>query len=529
MTQVGEGRSRAAADRLRAIADPDLYRHNPFRVLGLTTEAGAREVRQKRQAVLAALDLGARAPVNDKRLPLAEPPDGEDVRAAFDVLERADHRIVAELFWWWGAPGACGCDAEVHRLHDIAVEAHAKALDFEAAGGGDRATRGDLWTDAADAWVDALDEDRLWDHVRHRVVALSDRRLDESTVEGLKASLPGALLMPQALLARRDADAAELAGLMSTWDLDEQVIADARVFAATPLYERVTAEIKQVHDLLHDDRASEAAVRALRDLPGLGVRLEALVPHSRFRRSAKVRNDIAVALNNAGMALDIGGSQTELRLELLTCAQEFAVDPRDIAVIGQNVEDHRRARGTGRVPGASMSAQEWQQITGLIRSGNLDQARDRLESLREDGQLMPDEEARIDALLVQLSLSPLGLVVSPYTWFANVALYFGTLVGVTWLLGGVWELPGFLAGLGAVAATLAPLFVVYSSWYRRMLPHWLFVFAGTAGCYFVGRWAWMLFADNPEPLYWSLGLFVFGGGWCASIVKRALFGEVRMP
>jgi hypothetical protein len=186
VTEIDRNRSRAAADLLLEVTDPDLYRRNPFRVTGLATDAGSRQVRQRRRLVLDAFDIGATPAVNDKRLPLPRPPSKDEVRAAFDVLERPDQRLVDELFWWWGEPGTCGCDDLLHQLHDIAVEEHAKALDLEANGTGVSAEeRFEQWTDAADAWMEALDEEGFWDHVRHRLRVLSDRRLDESGSPGM--------------------------------------------------------------------------------------------------------------------------------------------------------------------------------------------------------------------------------------------------------------------------------------------------------------------------------------------------------
>lgn len=124
--------------RLREIAGPELYRRNPFRVVGLATNAKPAQVRAQRHLLLGALDLGSGTIPGDRRLPLPRPPAAQEVRSAFDALERPDHRLVDELFWWWGEPGACGCPAEVHEAHDAAVEAHAKALDAE--------TDEDLWS-----------------------------------------------------------------------------------------------------------------------------------------------------------------------------------------------------------------------------------------------------------------------------------------------------------------------------------------------------------------------------------------------
>ncbi|MEU0454685.1 hypothetical protein ABZ322_17030, partial [Streptomyces sp. NPDC006129] len=114
-------------ERLRELSGPDLYRRNAFRVTGASTCAARRVLVRRRQQIATAAKAGVAVGSAD-----AGP---EDLRAAFDVLDHPQRRIVDELFWLWDAPDAtCPCEPELHRQHDAAVRAHARALDGESRG-----------------------------------------------------------------------------------------------------------------------------------------------------------------------------------------------------------------------------------------------------------------------------------------------------------------------------------------------------------------------------------------------------------
>ncbi len=334
MTELSRQRSRAAADLLLELAGPDMYRGNAFRVTGLATTVSAREVRQRRQVSLAAAELGATSHIGDATLPPPGPVSERELRHAFDVLHDAEKRLVHELFWWWGEDLACGCSAATHELHDLAVAAHAKALDVEAGLLPGKADT--LWVDAADSWLDALDLDDFWAHVRHRARVLGDRRIDESTVDGLAEVMARALLAPQIELARQDDEPARLAVLVDEWDLDPALIDDALEALATPTYDAAKKLLKEVQELLDGGDPVTAASRALAELAVAAEELQRLLPHVRFQRSATLRNQVAVTLNNCALAVYRHRSHRDLTPRLLQRAADLAVDPADREAILAN-------------------------------------------------------------------------------------------------------------------------------------------------------------------------------------------------
>ncbi|MFD1152240.1 hypothetical protein, partial [Saccharothrix hoggarensis] len=295
--------------------------------------------------------LGAR-PHRDDRLPLPADPDADQVRTAFDELGRTAHRLVDELFWWWGEPGECGCPEVVHRLHDDAVRAHAAVLDLEAApdpiGDGKRRR---MWREAAQAWQSALSHTGFWSHVRARVRRLADRSIDSSTVDGLRSAFGRALLNPQVALASTHRDVV-LVELLREWRLDADVVADAVVLASQPLVDRMKALLREFTELLDRRDLGVLGRRAQEELPALARQLELALPHRQNPGSARLREQAAVLLNNCALAIADGGRPDVLRVTaLLAEAERLAVDAVTKEKVHANLTYHTVLAGlTARTP-----------------------------------------------------------------------------------------------------------------------------------------------------------------------------------
>lgn len=514
-------RSRTAADLLLEMAGPDLYRSNPFRVTGLATDAGARDVRQRRQMVMGVIDLGRDPTVNDERLPLPTPPKADDVRAAFDELERPDRRLIDELFWWWDEPDKCGCPPEVHALHDVAVEFHAKALDAEAADEEiSRGDRVDMWDDAAEAWDSALELDGFWDHMRHRIGALSDRRLDESTLDGLRKTLPRALLQPQAVIVRRSAEQADLANLLDIWYADEDVIDDARSYAAAPSYERFDALAKEIQGLRDREEIEKACERAIAELPDAAEILETIVPHERFRRSAALRNQIAITLNNCAFAMtgELPLDKQQLKTALYEHALDIVVEESDREIMQNNLDDFRASTttrvtsttSTSRVTPTTDVDSLWRRTTELINARQFDEAfatLDQIDAMTTD----PKQRADVDYVRRNLVTAQTGKVPpqpsAPYTWFFNMAMVLGLIAGISSLMNGSgpgpW--PIALSVILSIVLGVIPLTISYTEQYRRLGKG----FSGFGMiAFFFAILAFLASASNTPAPWWALVAFV---------------------
>lgn len=322
------------------IATPALYRRNAFRITGLPTDADRRTVRQRQQRVNTMLEIGA-----DIDLGREDPVDPREVARAFDlILGDPRRRLVDELFWWWDTPGAtCGCPQAVHRAHDAAVRAHSAALDRELAGGdladAERAAIDKLWSEAGRRWHKEVRRLEFWNHVRHRIRELDDKQLDESVIEVLRDQIAIVLLKPLIQLAATPGDEqTRLADHARNWPAPQAVATDLLEEAAEPMYRAVHADVMKASERLRAGAVRDAASMVYRQIMPTIRRLDVLVPPATHRRTATLRNDVAILLNNCATTLieDVGPRADRFGHKWLRKARNLASDPHTVAMIDKN-------------------------------------------------------------------------------------------------------------------------------------------------------------------------------------------------
>ncbi|MEV5834889.1 hypothetical protein [Nocardia sp. NPDC052112] len=337
--------SDAITTRLRAVAGPQLYQHNAFRITGVPTDADRPFVRNRRQLVVAAAAAGADIDLGDA-LPVSE----AQARAAFDVLLDSRHRLIDEVFWLWGSSvTVCGCVARLHRDHDSAVRKHSAALDstHTAVALGDTELLRQQWSDAAQSWRTALRRTAFWDHLRHRIAALDDRGLDASVIDQLRAEVPVALLKSLILLV---VSAPERYGWLvdeaRAWPVPEQVVDDEWEQAAEPWYQSADNTLTAAFPLLHQRNFPDAAALVEGDALADLRRLEIVVPSAKHRRTATLRNQAAVLLNNCALGIldNADVREVDLAETWFDMALDLTTDPQSRATIVANSTEVRRAR-----------------------------------------------------------------------------------------------------------------------------------------------------------------------------------------
>lgn len=300
-------------EQLRALAGPEPYRRNAFRLSGLPTEASGRAIRGRRQKVLTALSAGVALP-SVGELPVEA--DEAGTRAAFEELGDSRRRVVHEVLWLWGPSNAgCGCPSGLHADHDQAVLAHAQALDAELHGE-DQEIADALWPAAAELWSRTLRRAAVWDHVRYRIKELDDRRLDEADVDVLRDGLPRTLIMPIAELAVKSDEPERLAAHARRWDLSGRVVDEAFDEVTEPVLRQVDEQITQInqkvkreepHQTVDDPLPEESAqvhweaIAVAREAVATLVRLDPLLPES--RRLVQLKESCGVRLNNSALRL----------------------------------------------------------------------------------------------------------------------------------------------------------------------------------------------------------------------------------
>ncbi|MBA9001582.1 hypothetical protein [Thermomonospora cellulosilytica] len=214
---------------------PDLYRDNPFRITGLPVRATARDIRRRADRLRVMERLGMEAGADPQILPLDPPPDESAVEEAMQRLRDPRRRLVDEFFWFWPAPGggsdealdalrrgdpeaAAGIwsrvrqtsagDAAAVALHNLAVLAHARALDAEHHGD-DGQVGARLWGQAFEHWRAVWHDDDVWDLLDDRVRELADPRVTLAVTRRMRAELAAMLMSINAGLAVRAARAGD--------------------------------------------------------------------------------------------------------------------------------------------------------------------------------------------------------------------------------------------------------------------------------------------------------------------------------
>lgn len=296
------------------IAVPDLYRKNPFRILGLPVDISLREAAKEfnRRQMLA--ELGQTVSGTHGRLEIHPAPTVDDFRAAEAILHEPPLRLVYELFWFWPLDPMSGqADPALQAIqagdlktaatlwdtarkdatmpvvrsaiatHNTAVRWHFHVLDIEAMTEGkcwdDDAQSGNIrktWVAALSYWTDCLRSDVIWNALSARVIALNDDRASLEFVQSMRETAGRALLKINATLTLRyvdhNANAAALAHL--TLLLDSSLRADhpstVEEFLIAPLKEGIRQRIRDTESGRTSDsaQAKDIAYRLIAKFSG---------------------------------------------------------------------------------------------------------------------------------------------------------------------------------------------------------------------------------------------------------------------
>ncbi|MBV9489343.1 MAG: hypothetical protein JO069_06415 [Verrucomicrobia bacterium] len=226
----------------------ELFQNNAFRITGLPVDATAREIAKHADKVTVLDRLGIVNPADKLKVleqlglsghaaafPLEVPPTPDQIREAFQKLNRSpDQRMVDEFFWFWPAEfGKSSRDPAIQALaagkvetasqiwaaaeadpadgvvgrHNLAVLWHLRALDLENERIDRRvdATRPDeteeAWRNALKRWQALIADDALWDKVASRIRQFGDASLTTGFARRMRSTLGVALSKINAELA----------------------------------------------------------------------------------------------------------------------------------------------------------------------------------------------------------------------------------------------------------------------------------------------------------------------------------------
>lgn len=205
---------------LMLVCTENVYRDNPFHVLGLPSTATPKQIRRRKEDLESAHELGGRSWINEFKHYLGKEgiPTEAKVNEAFEVLEDPAKRIVAEFFWFWPTEDSDAAIADIlsgrntdaiskwsnlalsfgrkraiaqHNLAVIyqllAIEGEYKAL--EGSGSIDRETEV-YWSRSFGYWEELADEDDFWSLFEQRMREFDDPRLTGGFVRRVREEFP---------------------------------------------------------------------------------------------------------------------------------------------------------------------------------------------------------------------------------------------------------------------------------------------------------------------------------------------------
>lgn len=209
---------------LIAVATTTLHSCTPFRRLGLSPLAGARDIQRRLEQLRLSLELGA--PEFAWAFAPVPPPTVEQLRDSAQQLKDTLTRLLHECFWFWpasypddGADPALESllsgdadaaflrwqnDAAAGRIvavHNLALFHQFAALEIERAGGDIGEEAAEWWATSIAQWKQVRASEEFWELLRQRIVLLQDPRLPAGLLEAIRGTLPDAFCALHAALA----------------------------------------------------------------------------------------------------------------------------------------------------------------------------------------------------------------------------------------------------------------------------------------------------------------------------------------
>jgi len=216
--------------RLLDLAEPMLFRKNPFRLLGLSVYANEREIKRYVEKLQIMSRIGDGSIEISGPLAIQPPPDDNSIRNAIHELRDPEKRLIYEVLWFWPTSdrddpalvelmdhrikGAIDIwqsvlseELRLIALHNLAVLYHTAALDLEYAAQSQptsaetRKLQDTYWQQGFLCWKNLIGDSEFWGLVNRRIRELDEPQLTTGTVRQFQLTLPTALLSLNAQLA----------------------------------------------------------------------------------------------------------------------------------------------------------------------------------------------------------------------------------------------------------------------------------------------------------------------------------------
>lgn len=225
----------------------DFYSDNPFRILGLNSDASGSEAGKAASRLLKWIEIGEIPQIIDALPYLGSlRPTREQIKQAINEIEDPRARIRAELFWPssnFSASETCnelikngqypafvqlcekrianvGLDASLGR-HYLAIFYHSAAISASRAS--PKTTRDGSspadWDQAFKYWFLVMRDDGFWTYLADRVRLLNDPRIDEFAIQEMREALPLEILRVNVTRATASFERGRLADFSSNCEI----------------------------------------------------------------------------------------------------------------------------------------------------------------------------------------------------------------------------------------------------------------------------------------------------------------------
>lgn len=351
------------------IVAKDLYRKNPFRILGLPINASLKEINRKQKSIEMSIDLETDLSQSISGiLPLEPSPDKHQIKSAVEQIRDPHVRLIYGLFWFWQMNHSkddgivllhkrklnealkCWHQSEGDSntgsiaVHNIALLYHLTALDIEERIIKGAATEKEIetckshWKSAYTRWHGLIESDSFGNSLIQCLKDIDDVRLTFDVVDNIRCTLPKALLNINAELAvnassRGDSKEVERhLYLMNSSGFDNKIIHEVLRNSTRPVIERINSLCSPVTEKakMTPGDANKIVRDLLSEIKSLIRTLDLLTPDdSSFKE--KCHDDVAATLRGCIVTY---GNETADWKECLDLSREAA----NIAM-GKSIKD----------------------------------------------------------------------------------------------------------------------------------------------------------------------------------------------
>lgn len=358
-------------------ATPEVYRKNSFRISGLPIDSTTLAIAKQVEKLEKLKKYGGNTSGIEGPFTLNPAPGEDSIREALQKLRDPERRMVDELFWFWphklgqskndeALKALAAQDYKTARtawieqenmssvsnvsMHNLAVLSHLYALDLEYIGESKNLSekmiisRDKFWIDSLKRWKILLEHEGFWSRFTERIRQMEDPRLTTGTARRIRESLPLALLLINAVLAVKAAEAENMPEverhlkIIKDSGFEEVVVQEALRRSVEPVRKRIKTLCKSAKDEDNEpEKAFQNAIYLITAAKPLFKILDAVLPKKHPTRECSHDEVALTGLSNIIFYANTSENWKK-PVNLLNSFQELASSESARGRIQKNIE-----------------------------------------------------------------------------------------------------------------------------------------------------------------------------------------------